>query len=64
VNAPRERGAASILIKLEDGEIEVIHGEDNVVLGRKLNTVEGDWDRLWELLTDELGIERVFGDSP
>jgi hypothetical protein len=63
VNAPRERGAASILITLEDGAIEVIHGEDHVLLGRKQNTVEGDWDKLWELLTDELGVERLFGDS-
>jgi hypothetical protein len=53
-----------MLITLEDGVIEVIHGEDKVLLARKLNTVEGDWHRLWEFLTDQLGVERLFGDSP
>ena len=46
-----EPGAASILIKLEDGEIKVWHGTDsNWILGEKKHTSIGDWDRLIEAL--------------
>lgn len=54
-----EQGAASVHIVLEDGEIEIIHGSDGIVLARKEITREGDWDKLWEFLIDTWGAERT-----
>jgi len=45
-----EKGQASILIKLEDGNITVIHGTDNVVLLDIPNVEVGAWDKIWETL--------------
>lgn len=56
---PTERGAASILIELEDGNIAVYHGMDSVKLAELENAPEGTWNKLWEYL-EALGIERLY----
>jgi len=45
----KEQGHASLLIKLEDGVITVLHGTDNVVLEQWTATA-GDWDKIWEVI--------------
>lgn len=45
-----EKGEASILIKLEGGNIIVEHGTDKVVLLTKENVPAGSWDKIWDVL--------------
>ena len=47
----RERGAASLFIKLEDGKIEVWHGTDNVLLFRS-PVKAGTWDAMWNAIRE------------
>lgn len=54
-NEPAERGAASILISLDDGVITVTHGDSDIVLGSVTAKV-GDWDKLWDFLRNDLHI--------
>lgn len=54
-----ERGAASILIELEDGKMKICHGTDGDTLATKTKTKVGDWDKLWTMLED-FGFERLF----
>lgn len=51
-STPKERGQASIIVSLEDGNITVTHGTDNVVLLEKKNVAEGSWDKIWQLLNN------------
>ena len=46
----RETGAASILVKLEDGQINVYHGTDGDLLHSR-PAFEGDWSRLFAACT-------------
>lgn len=46
---PTEDGAASIFIKLKDGNIEVLHGSDNSRLLKRKAPV-GIWDEMWNVL--------------
>ncbi len=55
-----EHGASSIMISLDDGKIEIAHGEDGIVLARKDETQRGDWDKLWVFLTEIWGAERTL----
>jgi hypothetical protein len=52
-------GAASILIALSEGRIEIRHGDDGTVLARKDATDERDWERLWLFITEIWGAERT-----
>jgi hypothetical protein len=45
-----EPGAARLVIRLDNGELEVNHGEGGALLLRMLKVKAGTWDRLWELL--------------
>lgn len=45
-----ERGAASLLITLSDGNVVVTHGTDHVELARLDNAPAGTWGDLWESL--------------
>lgn len=47
-----EQGEASMLIKLEDGNIIVEHGTDKVILLEKNNVPAGSWDKIWETLNN------------
>ena len=51
-----ERGAASILVELKDGGVNVIHGTDGDVLHSFPQVAPGTWDRLfdavWRTLRD------------
>jgi len=44
-----ERGAASIIVALEEGEIFIYHGEDAHELYR-FKAKKGDWNKIWDLL--------------
>ena len=44
-----ERGAASIIVALEEGEIFIYHGEDAYELYR-FKAKKGDWNKIWDLL--------------
>lgn len=44
-----EKGCASIFVTLEDGEIEVEHGTDKVVLFHS-KVKKGTWDRIWKAI--------------
>jgi len=46
----KEKGAASILIELVDGNIIVKHGTDGAVLLEILNAPTGAWDKIWQTL--------------
>lgn len=47
-----ERGSASILIDLTDGNITVKHGTDDVILLEKKNVKSGSWNKIWEVLNN------------
>lgn len=47
----KERGEASILIKLHNGNITVVHGTDKVVLKEFKNVPKGSWESIWASLT-------------
>jgi len=59
----RETGAASIVISLSDGVIEITHGDCGTVLARNANAQKGDWNKMWTVLTEVLGITRIEGDG-
>lgn len=50
----KERGEASILIKLENGNIIVEHGTEHngIPLLVKKNVKAGSWDKIWETLNN------------
>ena len=55
VSAPRppqpvERGAASIIISLRDGNISVTHGTDGVLLAECKQAPDGAWRAIWDTL--------------
>jgi len=52
-----ERGMASMLVELVDGNITVKHGDDGTVLLEKKNVEDGSWDRIWELLRNLRTVE-------
>ncbi len=52
---PTERGAASLIISLDDGVISVTHGSDDILLG-SVTAKAGDWDKLWDFLRNDLHI--------
>lgn len=45
-----ERGEASMIIELRDGNIIVKHGENGRILLVKRGVVEGSWSKIWETL--------------
>lgn len=45
-----EKGASSMLIELEDGNITVTHGTDKAVLFEVINAEKGSWDALWKAI--------------
>lgn len=45
-----ERGAASIIISLQDGTITVTHGTDCATLLEIKDAKPGAWHRIWETL--------------
>lgn len=45
-----ERGAASIVITLEQGKITVTHGTARVVLHEVENAKAGSWDKIWNAI--------------
>lgn len=51
-----ERGAASILIELDGGDITVYHGTTKGILGVIKQAPAGTWDALWQAL-EILGME-------
>ena len=53
-----ERGAASMLVELEDSRIRVLHGTDGTVLAEGV-VQEGAWDALWDMLT-ALGVKKLY----
>lgn len=44
----KEPGAASILIELEDGKINIRHGTDGVILFHGNEVKEGTWEKLFD----------------
>lgn len=52
-----ERGAAEVVITLEDGTITIKHGEDGTILGELHDAPDGTWSRLWDAM-EALGIQR------
>jgi hypothetical protein len=50
----KEQGEASILVKLEDGNIIVEHGTEHhgTPLLVKNNVPVGSWDKIWETLNN------------
>ena len=49
-----EKGGASIIVELTDGNITVRHGTEgnNAILLEKKNVKEGAWDKIWETLNN------------
>lgn len=56
-----ERGAAGMLIELQDGNITVYHCEGHVKLAELKNAPLGTWKVLWASM-ESLGINRVVGE--
>lgn len=58
----KEKGAASILIDLSNGNITVYHGtEQGAILLSKKNVPEGTWNAIWEHLRSiKEPTQRVF----
>jgi uncharacterized membrane protein len=49
-----ETGAASILIELKDGGVQIIHGTDNVVLQNFPQVAEGTWGDMFDSIVRQL----------
>lgn len=45
-----EKGAASIVIELENGKITVTHGTAAVTLHEVENAQAGSWDKIWKTI--------------
>jgi len=56
---PVEPGAASIQVSLRDGNIKVLHGEDDTLLAYLDNAPAGTWDKLWKYF-EKLGFNRLY----
>jgi len=57
-----ERGSASMLIDLSDGNINVFHGSDNSdVLLEIKNAPRGSWDKIWNTLRSIKGVKETGG---
>ena len=49
-----ETGAASIRIELSNGGVQIIHGEDNVVLQDFPKVAEGTWSDMFDSIVAQL----------
>lgn len=49
-----ETGAASILIELKNGGVQIIHGTDNVVLQDFPQVAEGTWGDMFDSIVRQL----------
>jgi len=58
MNDNKEKGAASLFVKLEDGVIEVRHGTDDAILFRS-PVKQGTWDSMWNAIREGRIRQRV-----
>lgn len=48
----KEKGAASIIITMEDGKLKVTHGQSTWAVLHERDADTGIWDALWNVITD------------
>lgn len=59
-----EKGAASIFIELENGNITVKHGTDGHILHKVIDAEEGSWDKIWNTIRNIRDIHEWMEEQP